>query len=106
MQQRPMLILRNKKLSSGNSNPVPLVNLNKKVVLPSTLYGCEFWNELKLKDYQLLIKFQHFILKDFQGLKTSARLDMCESLVGLKLITSIRINYYLLENCVIFSMTF
>lgn len=68
--RRPMLILRNKKLSSGNSFPVPLVNLYKKVVVsPSTLYGCEIWNELKLQDYQLLIKFQHFILKDFQGLE-------------------------------------
>lgn len=64
------------------------MNLYKKVVLPSTLYGCEIWNELKSQDYQLLNKFQHFIVKDIQGLKTSTRSDMCESLVGLRPITS------------------
>lgn len=48
------------------------------------MHGCEILKELKLQNYQLLNKFQHFIIKDIHGLKTSTGSDMCESLVGLQ----------------------
>ena len=32
---------------SYNTNPITLVSLYRKVVLPSLLYGCEIWNNLK-----------------------------------------------------------
>lgn len=73
---------------SHNTNPLTLVKLYQKIVLPTALYGCELWNNLKQTDLQILSKFQHFVLKDIQGLKISTRSDMCESMLGLHPIIS------------------
>jgi hypothetical protein len=35
---------------SCNTNPITLLSLYRKVVLPSLLYGCEIWNNLKTSD--------------------------------------------------------
>lgn len=73
---------------SHNTNPLTLVGLYQKIVLPTVLYGCELWNNLKQTDLQVLNKFQHFVIKDIQGLKISTRSDMCESMLGLHPIVS------------------
>lgn len=38
--------------------------------------------DLKQSDIQVLNKFQHFVVKDVQGLKFSTTSDMCESMLG------------------------
>lgn len=73
---------------SHNTNPLTLVKLYRKIVLPTVLYGCELWNNLKQTDFQILNKFQHFVTKDIQGMKISTRSDMCESMIGLHPIIS------------------
>ena len=72
---------------SKNTNPLTLISLYRKIVIPTVLYGCELWNNLKQTDLQVLQKFQHFVIKDIQDLKTSTRSDMCESMLGMHPIT-------------------
>ena len=66
-----------------------LVKLYKYVVLPIVLYGCEMWNNLKSVDVLTnLNRFQHFIVKRIQNLRTCTRSDMCQSLLGIHPISS------------------
>jgi hypothetical protein len=58
----------------------PLVT---SIVIPSVLYGCEVWNDLKNKDLLLLNKLQHFVAKHAHKFSTLTRSDICESMVGL-----------------------
>lgn len=69
-------------------NPLVLVRLYNSIVLPSMLYGCELWNNMKATDYAALNRAQHFIVKDIINVKTRTRSDMCQSLVGLRPIVS------------------
>ena len=64
-------------------NPKTSVDLYKKVVIPTVLYGCEVWNNLKHKNIDELNKFQRMIAKKIQGFHPYVRTDMCESMLGL-----------------------
>ena len=64
-------------------SPHVLLKWYKLVVLPTVLYGCELWNNMKSCDISKLNRFQHFIAKHVQNLQTQTRSDMCESLLGL-----------------------
>ena len=65
--------------TSEHLNPITVSKLYKRVVLPSVLYGCELWCDLRAKDIGTLNKFQHFIAKHTMGLPCHTRSDMCES---------------------------
>ena len=69
-------------------NPLTVISLYKKVVIPSVLYGCELWNNIKMTDIHLLDTFQHFIVKTVQNFSRSTRSDMCESMLGIFRISS------------------
>jgi hypothetical protein len=69
------------------TNPLALIKLYKTLVIPSCLYECEVWNNLKNQDSRLLNRLQHFIAKHIQQLPKLTRSDICESLVGLNPIT-------------------
>jgi hypothetical protein len=70
------------------NKPCVLVKLYKSVVLPTVLYGYEMWNNLKSVDLTNLNRFQHFIVKRIQNLRTCTRSDMCQSLHGIHPISS------------------
>ena len=72
---------------SNSTKPCVLVKLYKSVVLP-TVDGCEMWNNLKSVDLTNLNRFQHFIVKRIQNLRTCTRSDMCQSLLGILPISS------------------
>ena len=74
--------------SSEQLNPITVSKLYRKVVLPSVLYGSELWCDLRRKDIETLLTFQHFIAKHTMGLPQQTRSDMCESLLGLLPITA------------------
>ena len=69
-------------------NPVTTVNLYKKVVLSSALYGCETWSNMTKTDNQTINIFQHRCLKVIQNLPLQTRSVMVETLVHLHPITS------------------
>ena len=70
---------------SINYDVNPLVNttLYKRVVLPSFLYGCETWTNLRQVDIMNINKFQHYAAKLIRNFRKQTRSDMCESLLGL-----------------------
>jgi hypothetical protein len=70
------------------SHPKTSVSIYKKVILPSTLFGCELWNNLKTKDWAALNRFQHLIVKDIQNFNKSTKSAICESMLGLRPIQS------------------
>jgi hypothetical protein len=70
------------------TKPCLVVKLYKSVVLPTVLYGCEMWDNLKSVDLTNLNRFQHFIVKRIQNSRTCTRSDMCQSLVGIHPISS------------------
>ena len=72
-----------KGITCKTSHPCALLRLYKSVVLPTVLYGCEMWTNLKSMDIQALNKFQHFIIKQMLDLKTVTRSDMCQSILGV-----------------------
>lgn len=53
-------------------------HLYRKIVIPTLLYECDLWNNLKQADLQVLNEFQHFVMKDI-----SSRSDICKSLFSL-----------------------
>ena len=65
-------------------NPMTNIKLYRKVVMPSVLYGCETWTNMRLTDISKINQFQHYAVKLIQNLRHSTRSDMCESLVGLR----------------------
>jgi hypothetical protein len=75
-------------IMSNSTKPCVLVKLYKSVVLPTVLYGYEMWNNLKSIDFTNLNRFQHFIVKRIQNLRTCTRSDMCQSLLGIHPISS------------------
>ena len=75
-------------IMSNSTKPCVLVKLYKSVVLPTVLYGCEMWDNLKSVDLTNLNRFQHFIVKRIQNSRTCTRSDMCQSLVGIHPISS------------------
>ena len=91
-----------KGINCKSTSPLVLIRLYKSIVLPTMLYGCEMWSNLKTADYATLNLSQHFILKYILKLKTSTRSDMCQSLVGLHPIASViekRKLYFLQKLC-------
>ena len=91
-----------KGISCKNTHPCALLRLYKSVVLPTVLYGCEMWTNLKSMDIQALNKFQHFIIKHILDLKTVTRSDMCQSILGVYPILSYidqRKLYFLQKMC-------
>lgn len=64
-------------------NPLTAINLYKRIVVPTALYGCELWNNMLNSQTQTVNKLQHFIVKRIQGFTTRTRSDICESMVGL-----------------------
>ena len=75
-------------IMSNSTKPCVLVKLYKSVVLPTVLYGYEMWNNLKSVDLTNLNRFQHFIVKRIQNLRTCTRSDICQSLLGIHPISS------------------
>jgi hypothetical protein len=71
---------------SNSTKPCLLVKLYKSVVWPTD--GCEMWNNLKSVDLTNHNRFQHFIVKRIQNLRTCTRSDMCQSLLGIHPISS------------------
>ena len=63
-------------------NPITSTDLYKKVVIPTVLYCCEVWNNLKNCDIHEINKFQRMAVKKIQGFNKYVRTDMCESMVG------------------------
>ena len=63
-------------IMSNSTKPCVLVKLYKSVVLPTVLYGCEMWNNLKSADLPNYNTFQHFIVKRIQKLRSCTRSDM------------------------------
>jgi hypothetical protein len=61
-------------------HPKTSVNIYKKFVLTSVLFGCEVWNNLKAKDWSILNRLQHFIAKDVQHFNKPTRSAICESM--------------------------
>ena len=51
---------------------------SEQLVIPTVLYGCEVWNNLKHKNIDELNKFQRMITKKIQGFHPYVRTDMCE----------------------------
>lgn len=51
-----------------NLNPYTISRLYTRVVLPSIVYGCELWYDLRKKDLQGLNTLKHFICKHAIGL--------------------------------------
>ena len=58
------------------------IDLYRKVVMPTVLYGCEVWNKLKTCDVYKINKFQRMTVKKRQGFQKYVRTGMCESMVG------------------------
>ena len=73
---------------SNNLNPMTAVNLYKKIVLPSALYGCETWSNITKTDIIKLNVFQHRCLKTIQKLPIQTRSVIVENLVGINPITT------------------
>lgn len=48
------------KLHCKSTNPKVMVQFYTSVVLPSVLFGCEIWTNLKTADISALNHFQHF----------------------------------------------
>ncbi len=69
-------------------NPLTSASLYNKIVVPTTLYGCELWNGMTQSDAKLLNRHQHYIVKKIQGFPQRTRSDICESMLGLKRITA------------------
>ena len=65
-------------------NPLTSASLYKKIVIPTALYGSELWNNLSKTDIIKVDRLQHYIVKRIQGFKTRTRSDMCESMLGLR----------------------
>jgi hypothetical protein len=63
-------------IMSNSTKPCVLVTFYKSVVLPTVLYGCEMWNNLKSVDLTNLNTFQHFIVKRIQNLRPRTRSDI------------------------------
>ena len=81
-------IIRVEKVEIGGimlkiTNPEVLIDLYKSVVLPSTLYGCEVWNNLKTNEIASLNRLKHCIIKRVLKVKTSTQSDMYESMMCL-----------------------
>ena len=70
-------------------NPLVSVDLYSKVVIPTALYGPELWNNLTQTNISVISRFQHYATKRIQGLPTSTRSDMAESMVGLNRLPAI-----------------
>lgn len=70
-------------IRTENINPLAILKLYKTVVIPTCLYGCEFWYGLRNHDIKHLNRLQHFIAKDMQRFHPRTRSDMCESMLGL-----------------------
>ena len=68
---------------TNNLNPVTAVNLYKKIVLPSALYGCETWSNMSKTDNIKLNVFQHRCLKTLQKLPIQTRSVIVENIVGI-----------------------
>ncbi len=64
-------------------NPLTSVNLYKKIIIPTTLYGSELWYTASQSDFNTVNKHQHKIVKNIQGFPIRTRSDMCESMLGL-----------------------
>lgn len=64
-------------------NPLTAINLYKRIVVPTALYGCELWNNMSNPQTYSVNKLQHFIVKRIQGFTTRTRSDICESMAGL-----------------------
>ena len=72
-------------IRDDNASPlIVLIKMYKSVVIPSVVYGCEVWNDLKNKDLFLLNRPQHFVAEHAQKFSTLTRSDICESMVGLR----------------------
>ena len=58
------------------------VDLYSKVVIPIALYGSELLNNLTQTNISAISRVQHYAARRIQGLPTSTRSDMAESMVG------------------------
>ena len=63
-------------------SPLTSLSMYRKITLPSMLYGCELWYNMKAQEINVLNKTQHTIIKKMQGFQKYTRSDMCQSLVG------------------------
>ncbi len=44
-------------------NPLTSTKLYKKIIVPTTLYGCELWNDVTQSDINTITRHQHTIVK-------------------------------------------
>ncbi len=65
-------------------NPLTSTKLYKKIIVPTTLYGCELWNDVTQSDINTITRHQHKIVKKIQGFPVRTRSDICESMLGLQ----------------------
>jgi len=64
-------------------NPLLSADLYSKVVVPIALYGSELWSNMTATELNTISRFQHNAVKRIQGIPTSTRFDMAESMLGL-----------------------
>ena len=69
-------------------NPLLSADLYSKVVVPIALYGSELWSNMTATELNTISRFQHYAVKRIQGLPTSTRSDMAESMLGLNRLPS------------------
>ena len=73
----------------GSEPPLVSVDMYSKVVIPIALYGSELWSNLTQTNISAMSRLQHYAAKRIQGLPTSTRSDMAESMVGLNRLPAI-----------------
>jgi hypothetical protein len=70
-------------------HPLTSLRIYNSIVLPSALYGCEMWCNLKQCNIQALERVQHFCLKVVQGLPKRTRSDIAMGLIGVRSLESV-----------------
>ncbi|OWF54458.1 hypothetical protein KP79_PYT21619 [Mizuhopecten yessoensis] len=69
---------------STSMNALVEVNIYRKVVIPSILFGCEHWSQINQADIRNLNTFQHYADKFILNVGKRTRSDIAESILGIQ----------------------
>jgi hypothetical protein len=72
------------KIDSKYLNPITSASLVRKICIPSLLFGCELWSNLKSVEINRLDRFQRLAAKKIQKFHQRTRTDICLSMLGWK----------------------
>ncbi|OWF40943.1 hypothetical protein KP79_PYT15970 [Mizuhopecten yessoensis] len=65
-------------------NALVKVNLYRKFVIPSILFGCEHWSQINQTDIRNLNTSQHYASKLILNVRKGTRSDIAESILGIQ----------------------